>query len=179
MKKMRKGFTLVELLIVIGIIGILGAMGTIGGSEANNIASASKIIEDFNIISAAMSMYYADNKAACDAGKVSLETGAGNLDAAAILTGVTPYMKSVALLSSAEEVAEGKYTISIGTDKSWWLAYKIPANNAVKIGNILKNKASQQMLKKSAASSAGAGTAQDPTTINLYDGGDTVYMQVR
>ena len=127
-----------------------------------------------------MQMYYADNKAACDAGKVSLETDADDLDAAAILEGVTPYMKSVALLSSSEEdLEEGKYTISVESDNSWWLAYKIPANNAVKIGNILKNKASQQMLKKSAASSAGAGTAQDPTTINLYDGGDTVYMQVR
>ena len=67
MKKSRKGFTLVELLIVIGIIGILGAMGMMGGTEANNIATASKIIEEFRIIGAAMNMYYADNRAEVEA----------------------------------------------------------------------------------------------------------------
>ena len=98
MKRMRKGFTLVELLIVIAVIGILGAMGMMGGQEANNIATATKIVEDFNLIAAAMNMYYADNKAACDAGKVSLDDNAEELDADAIVAGVKPYLKSAALL---------------------------------------------------------------------------------
>ena len=44
-RRMHKGFTLVELLIVIGIIGLLSLMALIGGSEANNIASANKYLK--------------------------------------------------------------------------------------------------------------------------------------
>ena len=167
MKKIRRGFTLVELLIVIGVIGILGAMGMMGGTEANNIATATKIIDDFNVISAAMNMYYADNKAACDAGKVSEADNAADLDEAAIKTGITPYMKSVASIVT-DEAAEGKYLIKIHTDKTWWLTYKLPAGNLDKVGGILKNKAGQQGLNKAVG-----------TTTNDYDGSATVCMKVR
>ena len=166
MKKMRKGFTLVELLIVIGVIGMLGAMGTMGGQEANNIATATKIVEDFNVISAAMNMYYADNKSACDAGKVSLAENADALSAAGILTGITPYVKSVASIVTDAD-AEGKYLITLHSDKTWWLSYKLPAGNLEKVGGILKNKASQQGLSKS----VGATTAD-------YDGTAVVCMKV-
>ena len=168
MKKMRKGFTLVELLIVIGVIGMLGAMGTMGGQEANNIATATKIVEDFNVISAAMNMYYADNKSACDAGKESEADGADDLTAESILTGITPYMKSVASIIGTGDAAEGKYLITIHDDKTWWLTYKLPAGNLTKVGGILKNKASQQGLSKTVGA-----------TTNDYDGTANVCMKVR
>ena len=166
MKIARKGFTLVELLIVIGVIGMLGAMGVMGGQEANNIATATKIVEDFNVISAAMNMYYADNKSACDAGKVSLEDNAADLTAAGILTGITPYVKSVASIVT-DQAAEGKYLITLHTDKTWWLTYTLPAANLTKVGGILKNKASQQGLIKTIG------------TTTAYDGEAAVLMKVR
>ena len=166
MKKFRKGFTLVELLIVIGVIGILGAMGMMGGQEANNIATATKIVEDFNIISAAMNMYYADNKALCDLGKQSETDGANDIDAAFIKTGITPYMKSVASIVT-DNAAESKYLITIHSDKTWWLTYTIPAANLTKVGGILKNKAAQQGLSKTVGA-----------TTNDYDGTATVCMKV-
>ncbi len=62
MKSMkRKGFTLVELLIVIVIIGILaGAMMMLMGSSTDK-AEATKIISDLRTMKGAVLQYYADN----------------------------------------------------------------------------------------------------------------------
>ncbi len=155
MKKARKGFTLVELLIVIGIIGLLGSMALIGGSEANNIASANKILEEMKTISAAMNMYYTDNRA-------TAETAA----ATAIKTGIEPYMKSVTSILDATGENVGKYLITVHTDKTWWLTYTLPADDT-KIGKILKNKAAQEGLVTEVG-----GTTE-------YAGAATVCMKVR
>jgi general secretion pathway protein G len=62
MKSMkRKGFTLVELLIVIVIIGILaGSMMMLMGSSTDK-AEATKIISDLRVMKGAVLQYYADH----------------------------------------------------------------------------------------------------------------------
>ena len=57
----RKGFTLVELLIVIVVISILGAMMMISSSEAVSSAQASTIVSNLNAVKAAALSYYADH----------------------------------------------------------------------------------------------------------------------
>ena len=55
-----KGFTLVELLIVIIIIGILAGMMMLSSGAATDKAEATKIVSDLRNIKAATIMYYAD-----------------------------------------------------------------------------------------------------------------------
>lgn len=56
----KKGFTLVELLVVIVIIGVLAGMMMLSTGKATDKAEAAKIINDLRTIKAAALMYYAD-----------------------------------------------------------------------------------------------------------------------
>ena len=154
MKKARKGFTLVELMIVIGIISILGVMGIMAGGEATNIANAGKIVEDFKMLGSALNVYYADNRYACD----KAATGAEGLKAETVIAGLAPYVKSTDMVIAGEATngnptaptASGVYALYIN-GSAWWLGYKLP-DNGTKLAQILANKAVQEGLKSGIAS---------------------------
>ena len=58
----RKGFTLVEMLIVIVVIGVLAAMMMLSSTESVTTAKAAAIISNLQILKRATIMWYADNK---------------------------------------------------------------------------------------------------------------------
>ena len=167
MKKARKGFTLVELLIVIGIIGILGTMGVIGGTEATNIAKVTNIVDGFKKIESVMLGYYSYNYSTSDAGATDIDN---------LIAGVKAQIRDAdnTLTADSTTVAR-KYTISIvtGTPEKWWLAYKLDDSDIATLGPILKTRAAQMGFKSATEA------AQGQTEIAAYEGTtDTIYMQV-
>ncbi|MBQ7196415.1 MAG: type II secretion system protein [Synergistaceae bacterium] len=59
--KNKKGFTLVELLIVIVVIGVLSAMMMLSSTEAVSSAKAAKIINDMTQLKKATTAWYLEN----------------------------------------------------------------------------------------------------------------------
>ncbi|MDY6400374.1 MAG: type II secretion system protein [Synergistales bacterium] len=57
----RKGFTLVELLIVIVVIGVLSAMMMLSSTEAVSSAKAAKVINNLRQLKTAALSWYMDN----------------------------------------------------------------------------------------------------------------------
>ena len=66
MRKMRKGFTLVELLIVIAILGALASMMTLSGTNATTSAEATKIVSNLNTMKSAAMMFFTDYQYSSD-----------------------------------------------------------------------------------------------------------------
>ena len=140
MRKSGKGFTLVELLIVIAIIALLGTMGLVSGKEANNIAEAQKIVENFHLISSALEMYYGDH------GISATDT------ATTIKTALEAYLKNTDMIEDTTASKEQfLLTVKAATDATpveWWLTYTLKDGES-SVAKILANKAVQEGFMKS------------------------------
>lgn len=77
--KNKKGFTLVELVVVIAILGILAGIAIPRFMDATASARGAKIIADMRTIESAETMYYAQNGAYADMATLAPAAGTGYL----------------------------------------------------------------------------------------------------
>ena len=103
LKKKSKGFTLVELLIVIIIIGILAGMMMLSTGGATAKAEATKILADMRNIKAAAIMYYADN---------------GEWPVAATKASLDKYLDKHLASTSYDITASGDVKVTVNTDET-------------------------------------------------------------
>ncbi|MBR1657924.1 MAG: type II secretion system protein [Synergistaceae bacterium] len=104
----RKGFTLVELLIVIVVIGILSAMMMLSSTEAVTSAKASNIISNLRNLKTAALAYYVDHLDYLEDSK--------NSSATISMSDVAKYLNSSPSQSSTSSTAENVTTTTYTAD---------------------------------------------------------------
>ena len=152
-KSMRKGFTLVELLITIAVMGVLSLMMILSSAESVASANASNIISDMTTIKTAALAYLVDHDDEIDkAGK--------NFDLSKVSPDVMKYLDQSTLHDNNYQLFSGWD----GDECKWYVYYH---NHDTKVGEKLKSRAKS------------VGLIKKTETQELYDGGDEVYLHIR
>ncbi|MDR1376161.1 MAG: prepilin-type N-terminal cleavage/methylation domain-containing protein [Synergistaceae bacterium] len=148
MVKARKGFTLVELLIVIVIIGILASAMLLSSSSATASAEASTIISELRNLKAATMMFYADSMDDINANKSGT---ASALKASTAITLLKRYMDN-------PEKLGGNYMFKSDTTGSrWWVGFLV-SGNTDEVKEKLQGKAASTGLYGGSGTSVPEGT---------------------
>jgi len=136
MQNTHKGFTLVELLIVIFIIGVLAPGIMISSASATASAEASAIITDLRNMKSAAFMFYADRIG-------DLNVTQGNIDY------LKPYIHNPAKFSGGSSNPY-KFVIQTGSNATWWVGY-----------DLVQGRKSKQVYKKLADRADSIGLYKD------------------
>lgn len=175
MKKTRRGFTLVELLIVIVVIGILAAMMMLSSNEAVSSARASTVITNLrNLKTAALAMYN-DNSDTYDA----MSDVSGSPFAIDNKThNVLKY-----LTGKGDIPDKGDYKLCMVADGSdhngWYIMYNAGALKGTE-GSRIRDKIKGRAAAVGLILMDANGTAPSGTTFTKYDGSASyVALQVR
>lgn len=146
----RKGFTLVELLIVIVVIGILSAMMMLSSTEAMSSAKASNIASNLRNLKTAVLSWYADhtdyvltdNTIDFDKTKTSggskIENVIGTADKKA---NIEKYFNNEGSLSLTGTPAQGGYGVCDDGSGNWYVGYYFAANETSTVVEKLKGRA--------------------------------------
>ena len=172
----RKGFTLVELLIVIIIIGILaGAMMLVAGTSRDS-AEASKIISDLRNVKAAALMWLTENPAGYkDTDWTGLDGDPTPLNK--YLDKPLPSTHNYLFKTGEVTLRAAEGTTPAETATVWFLGYDL-GDDAANVRDGVKNNLAKQA---SSVGLYGSTTGIDLTsdTPGYYTGGDEVYIMVQ
>ena len=163
---MRKGFTLVEMLIVIVVIGVLSSVMMLSSTEAINSAKAADIVTNLNNIKIAALAHYIDS--------FDVYNTTANPDEEKMIACTKLYLQNGDSINMQKFSNSGGDFYSIVTDsnnkKIWFVAYRFSSTgNTSQIKNKLAGRSHSAGLK--AAASTTAGDFQESDT--------AVYMRVR
>ena len=172
----RKGFTLVELLIVIVVIGILSAMMMLSSTEAVTSAKVNNIVSNLRNLKTAALAFYVDNMDGVAEGTITdakLNDEDGN---------VWTYL-------GASEIPDKKfYKVHIleksGNDVgAWYITCKVGKDgNDTGVGTTAREIAAIKSKLKGRAKSLGLEQATSGTSVTVgteYTNGDYVALKVR
>ena len=127
--KKYKGFTLIEILIVLVVIGILSSMMVIASNESTTTAKASTIVSNLRNFSMAAMAYYTDN--------VDHLTSDSDLTAE-----VKDYLHNEGKIIDGE-----KYFVVRDTEKKiWWAKYKLDDKDNDRVREKLSGRAESANL---------------------------------
>ena len=155
--KVRKGFTLVELLIVVAIIGVLAATMTMSSTDAIDAAGANNILSNLQSLRTAAMELYMESSDAASATVIAVGGSATindkNRDVHAALAGYLGKKSNTASLGSTA----GKYSL-VASDKSWFVVYQLADSDTAGVRKKLAAKANDADLYGSkAAPDTGTG----------------------
>ena len=179
----RKGFTLVELLIVIVVIGILSAMMMLSSTEAVSSARASNVVSNLRNIKTAVLSWYTDNlnRVVKEGNEYKIYTKDSTTDKTNLLTFTTTkggdseflaYLSNGSTISFKDKgnAAAGDYILTEQTNtsggRSWYVGFRIGTDKNLQ-GKIA-----------SRASSVGLTGGKNTDVNKTYTSGEYVYMLI-
>ena len=156
MKKMRKGFTLVELLIVIAILGAMSAMMATSSSESIDASAASAILNNLQTMKTAAFEMYMERADIASLSEVANDTDIDGDDG----EGEETVGDVLGKLLGRIDIADN-YGI-IGDGSSWYVYYTITADESKNVKDKLAAAANKSgLLGGTAATVAVFGAATD------------------
>ena len=180
MKTTRKGFTLVELLIVIAILGALASMMSLSGTNATASARAATIVSDLKTLKTAALLFYNDYYLSSGDGVNAFTQNSFNAHSA-------DYIDPAALKIISKDYAILIKAATTTAPSEWYAGYllgvgaedaqvaKLLKARASKLGLLMDNTSVKDNLK--AVPKASINTTYDGSSINK--GGTVIMIRVR